>query len=155
MSLVRDPKFLDLFARASEGRYLDECWPWPGGRSKGGYGIIWLEGKQHRVSRLVLGLVGEADQALHVCDNPPCVNPAHLQRGTIRENQYDKGRKGRAARGEENRGGGKLTASDVRAIRERLASEEKPTFAQVGREFGVSGVLVSKIWNGILWRSVQ
>lgn len=92
---------------------------------------------------------------MHVCDNPPCVNPSHLQRGTIRENQYDKGRKGRAARGERNRGGDKLNDEKVRAIRARLDDSDNPTLAQIGREFGVSSTLIAKIRDKGLWRHTK
>jgi hypothetical protein len=154
MNLVRHPKFLDLYEKAQEGRYLDECWPWPGTQSNQGYGVIWLDGKQHVASRLILE-ASSSEQVLHVCDNPPCVNPAHLQRGTVQENQYDKGRKGRAARGEENRGGGKLKEQTVRDIRNRLSENDGSTLVDLGKEFGVSATMISNIRDGRAWRHVK
>lgn len=153
MSLARHPKFLALYEQASADRYLDECWPWPGTRGKGGYGVILLEGTQYRVTRIILGALPD-EQVLHTCDNPPCVNPAHLQRGTIQENQYDKGRKGRAARGEENRGGGKLTEADIPRIRARLADPARPTLKAIGAEFGVSASMIANIRDNRMWSHV-
>ena len=36
--------------------------------------------------------------AIHLCDNPGCVNPEHLRWGTVSENNWDKIKKGRNKR---------------------------------------------------------
>jgi hypothetical protein len=153
--LCRHRAFLRVFNDTRYGKHLDECWEWTGTRGKGGYGVVVIEGTQYRASRVTLNEYDPSVQVLHTCDNPPCVNPVHLQRGTIQENQYDKGRKGRAAKGVLNRGGGKLKEDDVRAIRVLLASPENPTLNSIGRRFGVSGTLIAHIRDGRLWKEVQ
>jgi hypothetical protein len=82
----------------------DECWEWQGAedRHRGdtcGYGRFWLDGKMesaHRVSyKLWRGPIADGLLILHRCDNPPCVNPAHLYEGTNSDNQreaFDRGR---------------------------------------------------------------
>ena len=89
------------------------------------------------------------EQAAHSCDNPPCVNPAHLSVKTAAENQHEKRDRGRAARGTDNAGGSKLTPDDVRAIRERLGGTE--SYATIARDFSVSRVLIGRIHNRKAW----
>ena len=79
--------------------------------NKDGYGDIQeiVEGKKlhmlaHRVSyQLYTGEdISPDDIICHRCDNPACINPRHLFRGTHSDNIKDKVSKGRQAKGENN-----------------------------------------------------
>lgn len=127
----------------------DECWPWLGTRHGDGYAVVVVDGTQERVGRLLLGLDRDDDrQACHRCDNPPCVNRAHLFAASIVENQYDKRRKGRAPSGEDNPAA-KLTATDVAAIRARLARGDTQT--AIAEDYGVTRTAVYWIKKGRNW----
>lgn len=88
----------------------DECIPYPV-LSRNGYGQMqtYLEGKKvhylmHRVAYQVYYKddLTPSDVICHKCDNPACVNPKHLFKGTHQDNVQDKVSKGRQAKGKNN-----------------------------------------------------
>lgn len=92
--------------------------------------------------------------ALHACDNPVCVNPAHLRLGTSKDNAQDREGRGRSnpERGAD-RYNAKLDADKVREIR-RLRAEgvDTPTVAKM---FGINTGTVSRITRRLRWKHVE
>lgn len=70
----------------------DECWTWQGAKSAFGYGRLTCRQAQlyaHRVSyENFVGPVADGLVVDHLCREPSCVNPAHLEPVTQRENCY-------------------------------------------------------------------
>lgn len=82
-------------------RMPNGCWEWQGSRNQKGYGTVGCNSRSYKAHRVAYELAtGEwpgANLICHHCDNPGCVNPAHLFVGTPRDNMQDKVRKGRHA----------------------------------------------------------
>jgi len=77
----------------------DECWPWLAGSNRG-YGIITDNNRKRRATQISWEIHNGAPfptglDACHSCDNPTCVNPAHIWPGTMRDNILDAVKKGR------------------------------------------------------------
>ncbi len=116
------------------------CWLWTAGAATFGYGVLSVNGKTVNTHRLAYEAIhGEGSakgwEIRHRCDNPPCVNPDHLLRGTHKDNMDDIMRRKRhnPPYGERSNSN-VLTAEIVMALRERA---EHVHISQVVREFGV------------------
>jgi hypothetical protein len=113
----------------------------------------------HRVAYLLTkGDVGEGLEVLHSCDNPSCVNPAHLLLGTHLDNMRDcwtKGR-GKMPRGMNKgsrHGHAKLNEKMVLQMR-AMAATGKYTYEDLAKRFGISRTNASIIIRRIGWKHV-
>lgn len=176
-----------FWARVDRSGGPDACWPWIAGKFPKGYGCVTVDGRARSAHRIAWELTHgpiptnstyHGVCVCHHCDNPPCVNPAHLFLGTHADNVADMGRKGRTsagaahwthvkpervARGSRNgqrrhpektaRGErhylAKLTDADVLTIR---ASNE--SVRVLAARFGVSTIAVYKVLRRKTWKHV-
>lgn len=154
-------KFIERY-EARFARYVDRlggadaCWLWTGCRAGNGYGRMSVGGRQrpaHRIAWTIAnGPIPEGLFVCHTCDNPPCVNPAHLFLGTHRENMKDMASKGRSTAGERHPKA-KLTEADVREIR-HLCGGGMPQ-RRVAAQFGLCQQHVSELAAGKVWPHVE
>jgi len=94
----------------------------------------------------------------HKCDNPPCVNPLHLELGSSADNYRDmveRGRRNLISRKGESQATAKLTRENVLEIRRRYTARDPINSGHaLAREFGVSESLIRQIINRLLWRHI-
>lgn len=138
------------------------CWSWQRLTNGDDYGQLRVAGRMvyaHRLAyELGVGPIPEGLHVLHSCDNPRCINPAHLSVGTRSRNMKECSERGRARipkpikLGEEN-GASKLLEVDVRSIRRLLA--QGLTQRSIADRFGVTQGAVSDIKLGKNWRHTQ
>lgn len=124
-----------------------ECWIWTGARDSYGYGYLWVGDRLRKASHVALYLAtGEwpTDKVLHTCDNPPCVNDAHLFEGSQLDNIRDavaKGRHGSPPR--------KLSIQKAHEIRARHVRNCRTNGVRaLGRDYGVSRATIYRILTG-------
>ena len=122
----------------------DGCHTWTGMKIKQGYGVFRAAGRNalaHRLSFLLAGGSFAHPVIMHACDNPSCVNPAHLRGGTRQENMADMHAKGR------HRGGSGTHLKDrerhPRAKRIMTPKGEFPSATLAAEAFGITKVTVS------------
>lgn len=141
------------------------CWTWIGRRLKtkfdyGYFDVLVSTNKSisvfaHRISWELANeqSIPEKLYVLHKCDNPSCVNPAHLFLGTYKDNSDDMIAKGRDnhAKGEKH-GCAKLTWIQVNKIRDRYTSCNI-TQKQLSKEYNVSESTIRRIIVRKIWKS--
>jgi len=81
----------------------DACWEFEGHRNRDGYGSFFVNGERdqaHRWAwRVANGPIADGLHVRHMCDNPPCCNPNHLELGTHADNMRDRHERGHYAHG--------------------------------------------------------
>lgn len=135
----------------------DGCFEWQGklSREGNGYGVGVRKCGQrlaHRASfEAFRGPIPNRMCVCHHCDNPRCINPAHLFLGTHLENIRDAAMKGRMRRGLENHFT-KLTPEKVAQIKRMLIDGKSKR--SIAKLFGVSRQAVLDIQTEHTWRYV-
>ena len=132
------------------------CWVWDGSRDNNGYGQLargrsngrnYVPIKASRAAYMAwVGPVADHEVVCHRCDNPPCINPAHLFLGDRAANNQDMANKRRSANGERKRLH-RLTDDQVEEIRQRYA-RGGVLQRELAAEYGVSQQLVGLIADG-------
>jgi hypothetical protein len=145
----------------------DECWEWTSKKWRG-YGYWTLRGKNWRVHRysytIMVGPIPEGMTIDHLCRNRGCVNPAHLEVVTHRENTLrgtgpsaQNARKTHCKRGHEFtpentllKGGGRKCAVCIRAgERARRAREREELAAARALKGGREGIVTVYDHEGV------
>ena len=135
---------------AKVDRASSDCWTWTAKRTRDGYGAFW-NGEQSAKNQPVQVLahrwayehfVGEIPTGMYVChhcDNPSCVNPAHLFVGTQKQNVHDCIRKVRHRNARVA-----LTAAQADAIRSEYQGRYGD-LVRLARKYGASRKLIADV----------
>ena len=153
-TLRRRPSVTERFwSKVDKSGGAEVCWPWTAGCLSSGYGGFMITKRPyvfttaHRFAYvLTSGPVANGLYVCHRCDNPPCVNPAHMFLGTPAENMQDAKRKGRLRVGSCHPCS-KLTEGQVSEMR-RLR-EDGWLLRVLAERYGVREPAVSRICNRI------
>lgn len=130
-------------------RKTSDCWLWTGALNGEGRGRFTVDKRTvyAYVAALILSGIEVAPGQIvrHLCGNPSCVRPDHLDpNGGQRENNLDTVEHGRHR-------SVRLNAQKARRIRERWAAPGRPLQAELAREFDVSPSAISEVVTGKSW----
>jgi hypothetical protein len=132
--------------RKSGPLYIEDpvsgCCNWVRAHSLLGYGIIRRDRRSRPAHRLIYeqycGAIPEGMELDHLCRNPSCVNPSHLEPVTHANNI----RRGKRT---------KLREWQVREIRSLLSSMNDRALAE---RYGVSKECIASIRHGRSWKGI-
>ena len=163
MQTHREIPELTADERARFMRFIDasgSCHVWTGSSDPHGRGRFALRRYPTLAPRVAYRIANDRDpgalSVLHRCDNPRCVNPAHLTLGTQSDNLKDAASKGRTARGSKNgqcRKAGKLNEHNVREIKRAIMAGAKTS--SLAAQYGVGQSQISNIKSNSKWSWVD
>jgi hypothetical protein len=145
--------FASRFAAKVGPSLPNGCTEWQGARLPRGYGQVATAGvgTQELAHRAIFaferGPIPTGAVVMHECDNPRCVNSAHLRLGTHADNTQDMVAKRRHS-WRNGQPWQKLSARDARTVR-RLRAMEMPQ-QRIANLMGVSRPLISLLLAGHL-----
>lgn len=125
----------------------NDCLIWQGSVNDKGYGTVRFEGPVHYAHRVAFRLshgYWPGEHVLHSCDNPLCVNPAHLRSGTHQENMAECSARRRNTAPRIGNGRQKLSAEDLETIKTRFLEGETNKSA-IAREYGVTPTRIRQV----------
>ena len=130
-----------------------ECYVWTGPQASRGYGQYRKPNCRkktrctaHRLSFIAHhGSIPEGLLVMHLCDNPGCINPAHLVVGSHDANMVDMKLKGRAPHGSKHPRA-KLTTEQAQEI--RVLAKYGYAHEDLAVMFQVSRPTITKVANG-------
>lgn len=127
------------------------CWEWNGSLDSHGYGQLAVNRgrpwKAYRIAYEAWVKVPEPNVDIcHTCDNPRCINPAHLFEGSRQDNITDMVNKRRQANGE-RKTNHKLKDDQVDAIREEYSAGGVYQ-RDIALKYGVSQAQISNVVLG-------
>ncbi len=121
-----------------------DCWLWTGplNGGPGNYGYIYLEGRKQMAHRFSVEIhtqkkIPEGKVISHLCNNPQCVNPYHLEIATQKQNVAH------MIKSKRDNIGRKLTSKDVSEIR----ISDRPG-VELAKKYKVAQSTISMIKTG-------
>lgn len=153
---------------------IEECWGWEASSiMPNGYGQFALARDSivkssrtvtaHYAAYIISkGAIPDGIQVLHLCNNPNCCNPYHLELGDKSKNMKYMYKCGRRDQRGENNGRAKLTEDQVREIHKLYKEQRKlhPGFKRwqitgpIAQKFGITEMQVDRIIRGEQWHYI-
>lgn len=137
------------------------CWEWTGAKTKAQYGQVEVDGVTQYAHRMAFLLANGTLPALvrHECDNPPCINPAHLLGGDQKDNMQDALKRGRhfnlSIRNQgENHSRAKFTNDQAMEIISAYNSDRE-TIDELAARFATSRNRIYHIATGLTHKSLR
>lgn len=159
-------KYSEIYSEHALKRFRDkinipevenDCWEWISGVDKNGYGNFWANGKNVRAHRFAYqifkGKIPKSLLVCHSCDNPGCVNPAHLKLGTNQDNMNDMVLRNRQAKGKDI-GLSILSEEQVRDILTRINNSQFKSTVEVASAYKIDSTCINKILDGTSWKHI-